>query len=268
MKAVSSRQNPLYRQWLAQLKGSARQSELIALEGSHLCHAWLEHRGQPRWALFDEASLDRAESTDLISLIADPEKIVVLPEKLLRGLSGLKSSPFAIFMVDTPKAPESAAIEQNCVLLDGIQDPGNVGTILRSAVAAGVKQVFTSADTAACWSSKVLRAGQGAQFALEIHEGLDLAALITDHQSQSRPLPVMATCLNTHAKPLFETRLPRDLIWVFGHEGIGVSEPLLSLASEHIYIDQAPGAVQSLNVASAAAICLFEQRRQQQVLER
>lgn len=264
MKTLSSRQNPLYRQWLAQQKRSPRHSEMIALEGSHLCLSWLAHRGPPRYALFAQESLDEPEMAQLLAELEHSTNVIAMPIDLIAGLSTLVTAPPVIFMVDTPSEPEAPAIESNCVLLDEVQDPGNVGTILRTALAAGITEVFTSSGTAACWSPKVLRAGQGAQFALRMYESVDLPTLIQANRTKPTPLPVMVTSLAPEARELFQTRLPANAIWVFGHEGAGVSAAITALADHLIYIAQASGAVQSLNVASAAAICLFEQRRQQQ----
>ena len=264
MKTLTSRQNPLYRQWLAQQKRNVRHSEMIALEGSHLCISWLAHRGLPRYALFAQESLDQPEIVDVLAQVEHNTNVIAMPVDLIGGLSSLVTAPPVIFMVDTPSEPEPPTIEANCVLLDEVQDPGNVGTILRTAAAAGITQVFTSSGTAACWSPKVLRAGQGAQFALEMHESVDLLNIIQANRTKPAPLPLMVTSLAPQSQDLFQTRLPANAIWVFGHEGVGVSPAIAALADQVIHIAQAPGAVQSLNVASAAAICLFEQRRQQQ----
>lgn len=143
------------------------------------------------------------------------------------------------------------------MLLDRLQDPGNVGTILRSAAALGVQQVLALKGTAALWSPKVLRAGMGAHFALHLVEGLavdDLADL---------GLPLIATSSHAeHALP--SLRLPAPCAWVFGHEGQGVDAALLQRCALTVRIPQ-PGGEESLNVASAAAICLYESARQAMV---
>jgi TrmH family RNA methyltransferase len=105
------------------------------------------------------------------------------------------------------------------------------------------------------WSPKVLRAGMGAHFVLNIVENVNLASLI-----RSSTIPVLATSSHV-AQSLYDTDLTRPVAWLFGHEGQGVADELMSLATHQVTIPQRPG-VESLNVAASAAICFFEQVRQ------
>ena len=151
------------------------------------------------------------------------------------------------FILDLP-APASLRPDAATVVLDRVQDAGNVGSILRSASAFGFRQVAAIKGSAALWSPKVLRAGMGAHFALDLIEGLaldDLAAL---------QVPLLVT--SSHAGDfLHRAALPWPCAWVMGHEGQGVSPALEDRASLRIRIAQ-PGGEESLNVAAAAAICL------------
>jgi TrmH family RNA methyltransferase len=134
------------------------------------------------------------------------------------------------------------------VVLDGVQDAGNVGAILRSAAAFGFRQVLAVKGTAALWSPKVLRAGMGAHFGLQLVEGLEAAAV------EGLQVPLLAT--SSHQGDfLHKAKLPWPCGWVFGHEGQGVSRALADRAAQHVRIVQ-PGGEESLNVAAAAAICL------------
>jgi TrmH family RNA methyltransferase len=261
MKVLSSRSNPMYRQWQADFKHAGRPGHGAWLEGVHLCQAWLQHRGQPQWGLFAQESADHA---DIMAIAHQTElaRQVWMPQKLLDGLSTLVTAPPVIFIGQIHEPARLDDLLTTSVLLDSIQDPGNVGTILRTVAAAGVGDVFTGRGTAACWSPKVLRAGQGAQFCLSMHESIDLAKLIALQQTNPKRLPVMVTTLDAQAESLYETDLRREVIWVFGHEGRGVSPELVELADHRVYIPHDTQAVESLNVTSAAAICLFEQRRQ------
>jgi len=145
----------------------------------------------------------------------------------------------------------------SAVLLDNLQDPGNVGSILRSAAAAGITQVYCSAGTAFCWSPKVLRAAMGAHFVLDIVENVDLAALVSASQ-------VMTVATSGYASErLYDVDLSVPVAWVFGHEGQGVADDLLSLTSRQVVIPHL-GQIESLNVAACAAVCFFEQLRQSQ----
>lgn len=266
MKTITSRSNPLYRQWLADIKQAGRAGHGIWLEGAHLCQAWLEHRGQPQWGLFALEAQQSPEAVALAGTVAS-ERQVWLPQKLLAGLSSLVSAPAVVFMAQEMTPLNHGARPQesppgSCMLLDDVQDPGNVGTMLRNAAAAGIAAVYCGPGTAACWSPKVLRAGQGAQFALQIEESVNLVNLLTDWQAQDRHPMVLATALDHQARALYDIKLDQDIAWVFGHEGRGVSTELLDLADHQVFIPHETRAVESLNVASAAAICLFEQRRQ------
>jgi TrmH family RNA methyltransferase len=146
--------------------------------------------------------------------------------------------------------PGAAALDAQAptVVLDRLQDAGNVGSILRSASAFGFTQIAAVKGTAALWSAKVLRAGMGAHFALHLVEGLaepDIAAL---------RVPLLAT--SSHQGDfLHRARLPWPCGWIMGHEGQGVAPALQARASGLIRITQ-PGGEESLNVAAAAAICL------------
>lgn len=265
MKTLTSRSNPRYRQWLAEMKHAGRTGHAAWLEGIHLCQAWLDHRGQPQWALFAQDASEHAEVRHLAEQV-EPDKQVWMPAKLLASLSTLVTAPMVIFIAQPvmPQRDGAPGLDQlgTSLMLDDLQDPGNVGTLLRTAAAAGVAQVFTGPGTAACWSPKVLRAGQGAHFTLRIEESVDLASLLSMQSKQVKRTPVLATTLDASAKSLYELDLREDVIWVFGQEGRGVAPELVDLADHKVYIPHDNQAVESLNVASAAAICLFEQRRQ------
>ncbi|MDZ4355686.1 MAG: RNA methyltransferase, partial [Variovorax sp.] len=172
---------------------------------------------------------------------------VSLPDALMAGISGLESPAGVGFVWDLPKA---AALQAGAasVVLDRLQDAGNVGSILRSAAAMGFAQVLALKGTAALWSPKVLRAGMGAHFGLHLVEGLsvdDLSGLV---------VPLLVT--SSHQGDfLHKARLPWPCAWVLGHEGQGVSTALEALAAQTVRIVQ-PGGEESLNVAAAAAICL------------
>lgn len=141
-------------------------------------------------------------------------------------------------------------------MLDGLQDAGNVGSILRSAAALGVRQVLALKGTAALWSPKVLRAGMGAHFGLRLVEGLTVDDL------DGLALPLVAT--SSHASgTLPAADLPSPCAWVLGHEGQGVSADLMARCSLIVRIPQ-PGGEESLNVAAAAAICFYESLRRLQ----
>jgi TrmH family RNA methyltransferase len=170
----------------------------------------------------------------------------------MAGISGLESPAGVGFVWDLPVATALRA-GQGAVVLDRLQDAGNVGSILRSAAAMGFAQVLAIKGTAALWSPKVLRAGMGAHFGLRLVEGLDEAALA------ALVVPLVAT--SSHGGALLpQAALPKPCAWVLGHEGQGVSTSLLARCALQVRIPQ-PGGEESLNVAAAAAVCLYESAR-------
>ena len=258
VKLISSRDNPQYKQ-LRQLASSAatrRKLGQTVLDGVHLCEAWLEHRGAPELCVISDSVRHHPEVARIVErCIVLGARCLQLPETLFSPLSQVEHGIALMFIVTVPAAPLQGALETPAVLLDGLQDPGNLGSILRSAAAAGIRQVICGEGTVAAWSPKVLRAGMGAHFVLEVVEQADLGSVIADAR-----VPVYATSSHTDAF-IYEVDLTQPCAWLFGHEGAGVSAALLAQVTKSLSIPQQPG-VESMNVAAAAAVCLFEQRRQ------
>jgi RNA methyltransferase, TrmH family len=258
MKLISSRDNPLYKELkhLALHSQARRKAGRTLLDGVHLCEAYLQQIGLPSLCVVNESAVDHPEvAVVLAQCTAGRTQCIVFPDSLYDALSQVEHGIGLLFVIDTPVVEVPKRLTQSAVLLDKLQDPGNLGSILRSAAAAGIRQVFCSAGTAFAWSPKVLRAGMGAHFLLEIFENVDLSALL-----QNANIPVMAT--SSHAvKRVFDADLRQSVAWLFGHEGQGVAEELLALATHQVVIPHR-GAMESLNVAASAAVCFFEQLRQ------
>ena len=250
---VHSRDNPSLVQVRRALRDPGayrRPGALLWLEGDHLLRACLARDWPLQQVLVAESAWSQPE---LQALAQRAARVLLLPDALHKELSTLDSpAPIGALIERPPQAPLRSDV--GAVLLDRVQDAGNVGSILRSAAALGVTQVLALKGTAALWSPKVLRAGMGAHFALQLHEGLvieDLDALA---------LPWVAT--SSHAQQsLDRCRLPQPCAWVFGHEGRGVAPELMARCALTLRIPQ-PGGEESLNVAAAAAICLYEGLRQ------
>jgi RNA methyltransferase, TrmH family len=243
--ALSSRDNPWVKRWrqLAQDATAYRSAGEVWLEGDHLIRALLARGRQPQWVVGTEAGLTAATQWGL----APSVRQALLPPALMAHISGLPSAP-AIAAVHALPAGLAPLPGLATVVLDRLQDPGNVGSVLRSAAAFGFGQVLALQGTAALWSPKVLRAGMGAHFALHLVEGADASAL------SALRLPLLATSSH-QGEWLHQARLPWPCAWLLGHEGQGVAAPLLALAERQVRIAQ-PGGEESLNVAAAAAICL------------
>lgn len=249
---ITSRDNPVL-QRLRKLSGDAgayRKLGSVWLEGDHLARACLQ-RGH---AITLAVVTEQAYAEPALRALADAApKVLVVPDLLFKSISGLESPAQLGFEVPH-EAGRGLSPGQDSVVLDRLQDAGNVGTILRNAAAMGFAQILALKGTAALWSPKVLRAGMGAHFGLRLVEGLapeDLDAL---------GVPLIAT--SSHAdKQLHQLLLPRPCAWVLGHEGQGVQPGLMQRCSLTVGIPQ-PGGEESLNVGSAAAICLYESARQ------
>lgn len=255
MKLIQSRDNPFFKglKRLAESGRERRKTGRTLLDGVHLVDAYETLHGPVETLVVAESMQTGSE---IAALVADRE-VVVLADALMRDL-GLVDTPTGLLaVVAIPGAPALADGTVGAVLLDGVQDPGNVGTLLRTAAAAGVPQVLLSPGCASAWSPKVLRAGQGAHFALAIHEEADLGQFMAAYQGT-----VAVTCLDG-ATSLYAANWQEPLAWIFGAEGQGVQSSLIAAASLRVRIPM-PGAVESLNVAAAAAICLFEAVRRRQ----
>jgi RNA methyltransferase, TrmH family len=260
MKTITSRDNPLYKE-LKQLSSSSqarRKAARTLLDGVHLCQSYLQLRGAPVQCIVGEAALANPEVVDIVRRCEQEHAHVsALPDALYNTLSQVEHGVGLMFLIDTPAREIAGPLTGSAVLLDKLQDPGNVGSILRSAAAAGVKQVYCSAGTAFCWSPKVLRAAMGAHFVLEIFENVDLAALVS-----ASKVAVLATSGYATTR-LYDVDLRQPVAWLMGHEGQGVADDLLALATHQVVIPHL-GQIESLNVAACAAVCFFEQLRQNQ----
>jgi len=254
MKLITSRDNALYKELkhLATSSQARRKSASTILDGVHLCQSYLEHHGQPIWCVVNEISQHHPE---IVQLLSKAEHQLILADTLYQSLSQVEHGIGIFFVIPIQKLQVPEVITQTAVMLDNLQDPGNLGSLLRSAAAAGISQIYCGVETVSAWSPKVLRAGMGAHFVLEIYEQVDLLATL--HNST---LPVLAT--SSHAsQTIYDCALNQPVIWLFGHEGHGISEELMRCATGQVSIPHL-GKIESLNVAASAAICFFEQVRQ------
>lgn len=242
---IRSRDNPLFKELrkLAQDNTAYRKSGRFWIEGDHLCRAALLRGLTPAVAVACESYVDQAQE----GLFASAKKVAILSDALFQDMSGLESPSQMGFVMDLPvDVPMQARAAT--VILDRVQDAGNVGSILRSAAAFGFTQIVALRGTAALWSPKVLRAGMGAHFGLHLHEGGEAGAL------DALQVPLLVTSSH-QGQWIQDLALPFPCAWAMGHEGQGVSQELQDRAALHVRIGQ-PGGEESLNVAAAAAICL------------
>jgi TrmH family RNA methyltransferase len=252
VKLIQSRDNPLFKQLkkLAESGRERRKSGLTLLDGVHLVQAYEEAFGR-----LDTLIVAESASGEAADYAAGREH-VVLADALMRDLGLVETPSGLLAMAPIPAAREGIRRDRDAILLDGVQDPGNLGTLLRTAAAAGIRQAVLSPGCASAWAPKVLRAGQGDHFALSIHEDVDLLTVMADYAGTTA-----VTCLDG-ATSLYEAAWSGPVAWVFGAEGQGVGRPLIEAARLRVRIPM-PGGVESLNVAAAAAVCLFEAVRRQ-----
>lgn len=242
---ISSRENPLFKRLrqLAHDTTAYRKQGQVWLEGEHLCWALLSRRQIPLTAVFTESEWHKADAR----LRQAAPQVILVPDALMAGISTLESPAGMGFVWPLP-ATETALPGVSAVVLDRLQDAGNVGSILRSAAAFGFRQVLALKGTAALWSPKVVRAGMGAHFGLHLVEGLQV------EQISVAGVPLLVTSSH-RGELLHRSTLPWPCAWVMGHEGQGVGPGLEAMAQQFVRIAQ-PGGEESLNVAAAAAICL------------
>ena len=259
IETITSSSNPTVKalKRLVQSGSSYKDAGQVWLEGEHLCDAYLLARPNMalQTAVLSQSTspywLARLEALLLQGLLDKASEAIVLPDSLLAQISTLPSSGGLGFILALPKQASSIQRTVHTVILDRVQDAGNVGSILRSSAAFGVTQILALEGTAALWSPKVLRAAMGAHFALHLVEGLTTNDIVLD-------VPMLAT--HVHAGELLhvmqrERRLSYPCAWIMGHEGQGVCEALLDMASTRVKIQQM--SEESLNVAAAAAVCLY-----------
>jgi len=254
---IDSLANPRLRQLalLCERVAERRDQALAVIEGEHLLTAWLSLEPRRIKTVYLRGAHTLSDSLRR-ALEATEAQCLILSEALFRRLSSLENSPGPLAVVEQGRASYPESIERDGIFLDRLQDPGNAGTILRSALAFGVRDIFASPGCVDLWSPKVLRAAMGAHPALRMVQGVAIESLV----ERSR-VPLCAT--SSHGgRSIGEADLRGPRIWLFGQEGGGLDQATLAAAQTiKLRIDQDP-AIESLNVGVAASICLYEQHRQ------
>lgn len=250
MKQISSRDNPLYKKLLrlAEDARECRKQGRTLIDGPHLVATYRQQVGLPELLLLSESGSHDREIEVLVEVHADAD-VVVLKDSLFKALSGVDTPVGIAAVICIPENP-SQFMQGSCVLLDAIQDSGNVGSIMRSSAAAGVHDIFLGPGCASAWSPRVLRAAQGAHFRLRIRESVDLEQFLSEYRGIS-----ISTVVSGDVS-LYDVPLSGDIAWLFGNEGRGVNPALSAIASYCVTIPTA-AETESLNVAAAAAVCLF-----------
>lgn len=229
---------------LAREASAYRRLGYVWLEGDHLCRAALTRGLRADTAVFSDSYWSETSK----EWAQTASKVVILPDALFAEISALESPAKMGFILPWQGAATQLQPGVATLVLDRVQDAGNVGAMLRSASAFGFAQVLALKGTAALWSQKVLRAGMGAHFGLHLVESASAADIAQLN------VPLLATSSHQGAF-IHQADLPWPCAWAMGHEGQGVGPEVASQAQQWVRIAQ-PGGEESLNVAAAAAICL------------
>jgi TrmH family RNA methyltransferase len=254
MLRIGSRNNPRLKE-AARLLASARdrrKAGRCVIEGEHLVAVYADRCGAPETLLVAEPFLER----DSVRVLAErfSDRTLIVPETVFDALSVLPADVGVLAVVPAPTRPVAPG-GPFCLLLEDVQDPGNVGSMLRSAAAAGVGDVYLSPRCAFAWAPKVLRAGMGAHFHLAIYEEVDLVEWSRAYRARGGGRVV--ALIGKGGADLYAMPLARPLALAVGNEGAGISDALLAAASDRATIPM-PGGVESLNAAAAAAVAMFE----------
>jgi len=256
-KHIISRDNPVFKQLkkLADHSRERRSEGQTLLDGVHLIEAYMATFGEPVMMIIPEGK-SSIEATGLIQTLTEVSTIM-LPTLMFAEITPVASATGILALVKIPRltAPEQPKF---ALMLEDIQDPGNLGSILRTAAAAGVEAVYLSTGCTDAWSPKALRGGQGAQFVLPIMERANLIAELDNFNGNS-----YATAM--HGESLYAQDFTQATAFVIGNEGAGLRKQTIAAADKSVTIPMTEsqfGSVESLNAGAAAAICLFERKRQ------
>jgi RNA methyltransferase, TrmH family len=256
MERITSRQNAHFRQ-ARKLAESARErnkSKQILMDGTRLIRAYAEQFGlEDSTLLISEPGVTRPEIRQILETMS-PRHLYLLADELFAEIAQVET-PEGITAIAGIPCVESKTPDDFRILLDGIQDPGNLGGLLRTAAAAGATSAYLAKGCADVWSPRSLRGGMGAQFTLPIRERIDLKIALTGF-----PGAVIATSPRAR-QSIYDLDLSGPVAMIFGSEGRGLRDDVSALANQLVHIPMA-GKVESLNVAAAAAICCFERLRQ------
>ena len=245
---ITSRYNPRVKRWakLLQDPRARREQGKAIVEGPHLVAEALHAGIQPLAVLVSESARERAEIRNLLG----NREPVILGDRVFKALADADSPQGIAAEIPIPKIEPKG----DCVFLEGVQDPSNVGAIMRTAAAFGVGEVVLDRGCADPWSAKALRAGMGGHFKLAIRQVSDLAKALEGFDG------TLLCAVVAGGMPLPQADLEGRLGWIFGAEGQGASQEAVGLAHSRVTIAMKRGS-ESLNVAAAAAICLYEASR-------
>ncbi|MDA8415914.1 MAG: RNA methyltransferase [Betaproteobacteria bacterium] len=250
------------RAWAHLLESShARQKQhRTVLEGVHLLRE-AQAAGMVPWCWFIDAQ--RSHDPEIVALrdFSRWPVPVMLSAQEFAQVAGSSAAVGVVALIDWPVVSQPCPLNESCLVLDGLQDPGNVGTLLRSAAAAGFAQVVLGRGTVQVWSPKVLRAGMGGHFQLTLHESVDLSDWLPRYHG------LILGALREQALVYDEVDMTGTVALVVGNEGAGLSTAVMTHLHQRVHIPMCAG-IESLNAGVAGALLLFERQRQRRVKAR
>ncbi len=249
-KIIESKHNTSYKYFkkIATKKSFRKEQNKTILVGPHIINSFLNVKKDIECFIRDE----KTESLEIDEIIKSNPNIEIydLKHGLFLELSDLKSSNGLIALIKIPVEAEFEIKKGLNLFVDGIQDPGNLGSILRTVEASGTRSIFLSKSSAELWSPKTLRGSQGAQVNLKCYENQNLLRLC---DQVSLPIYSLSICGNS----LYDEDIPKDLILILGNEGEGINSKIISKSTKSISIPM-QGSIESLNVGVAAGIFIYE----------
>jgi len=249
MERITSRKNPIVAELrrLAGDRGARRGTGLMLVQGHKLLAEALQNGLTPLTLLYSGEAPQLPTGT----------RAIPVSEELLAWVSPMKSAPELLFTLPIPA--DSGTIGGRILYAEELQDPGNVGTLMRTAAAFGFDGVILGGASADPWGPKALRAAMGATFRIKIWERPDAAAALA--QLRDGHIPIYAAALQGATETAGKLRFPSSFALAIGNEGHGLSSETLAAADIILRIPMAPGA-ESLNAAAAAAVLMWEAYRE------
>ena len=255
---ITSRDNPVFKRVkkLADSARARREARMTLLDSAHLIEAYLDAGGQPH-TLLRAASCPTERVNGWVTRCL-AAKNLVLPDALFAELTPV-ATPTGVLAEAAWLGPPAIDTTPLVIVLEHIQDPGNLGAMLRSGAAAGATLAVLSADCHDAWSPKALRGGQGAQFVLPMQLDVDLPGWLNGFAGASVALTLDET--SGTEQDFYRMDFTGPTAFIVGNEGAGLSTSVINAASARARIPM-PGKVESLNAAAAVAVASFEAVRQ------
>lgn len=246
---IRSTKNNRVKEWKKLItKKGRKKAGLYIVEGFHLVEEAVTH-GAPIDTLIVSESI---EGEGLFEF--SEEKIIRVSEEVSAYLAETETTQGIFAVIQLPKENNKTEITGPYLFLDAVQDPGNVGTMIRTADAAGFAGVILGEGTADLYNDKTLRSTQGSHFHLDVRQGV-VKEWIRSFQSQG--YHVFGTALDENAKSYQHIKPTNPFALVMGNEGQGVRPEILEMTDTNVYIP-IKGQAESLNVAVAAGILMFQ----------